>query len=225
MQPTQLFFQLKEAACDIKPKLIGLDTAADVFAGQENDRSHVRQFIGLLRGLAIAANATVLVCGHPSLTGISSGSGLSGSTAWHNSVRARCYLHPATTDKGEEPDPELRELTFKKNNYGPIAERVLLRWKNGVFVPEPGAGSLEKRAADQKAEDLFLTLLGQFETQGRNVSDKPSSPNYGPTVFSKEPGVNSRKEALADAMRRLFQSRKYPRRAVRQTQPTLLKAG
>ena len=39
VQTTQLFRQLREAACDIKPKLIGLDTAADIFAGEENDRA------------------------------------------------------------------------------------------------------------------------------------------------------------------------------------------
>jgi RecA-family ATPase len=209
VQATALCRQLREAACDIQPKLIGLDTAADIFVGEENDRSQVRQFIGLLRGLAIAANATVLVCTHPSLTGISSDTGLSVSTAWHNSVRARCYLHPAKTEKGDEPDPELRELTFKKNNYSPIAEHVPLRWKAGVFVPEPRTGSLEKLAADQRTEELFLKLLNRFDEQGRNVSEKPTAPTYAPTMFSKDPGANgTRKEAFAAAMRRLFHARK-----------------
>jgi RecA-family ATPase len=208
VQATALFRQLREAACDIKPKLIALDTSADVFAGEENDRSQVRQFIGQLRGMAIASNSTVLVCSHPSLTGINTGTGLSGSTAWHNSVRARCYLQTVGTNTGDEPDPQLRELTFKKNNYGPIAECVLLRWKAGVFVPEPSAGSLEKLAADQKAEDLFLMLLERFEEQGRTLSDRPTSHNYAPSVFSKEPGIGTRKETFADAMRRLFHSRK-----------------
>jgi RecA-family ATPase len=106
VQPTQRFGQLKEAACDIKPKLIGLDTASDIFAGTENDRAQVRQFIGLLRGMAIASNSTVLICSHPSLTGINSGTGLSGSTAWHNSVRARAYMHPFKINGGEELDRE-----------------------------------------------------------------------------------------------------------------------
>ena len=34
-----------------KPRLVIIDTRADVFAGNENDRSQARQFIGLLRGL------------------------------------------------------------------------------------------------------------------------------------------------------------------------------
>ena len=89
IKPTPLYHQLMEAARDLRPKSIGLDTSPDIFAGNENDRTQVRQFIGLMRGMAIAANAAVIIAGHPSLTGVNSGSGLSGSTAWHNSVRAR----------------------------------------------------------------------------------------------------------------------------------------
>jgi len=113
IQPTPLFAKLKEAACDIRPRVIGLDTSADIFAGNEIDRSQVRQFIGLLRQIAIAANSAVIVLTHPSLTGISSGSGLSGSTAWHNSVRARAYL---TSPKSDDGESDLRRIEFLKNN-------------------------------------------------------------------------------------------------------------
>ena len=70
IQPTKLFERIREAACDIRPKLIVLDNAADIFGGNENDRAQVRQFIGMLRGMAIAAGAGVLLTSHPSLTGI-----------------------------------------------------------------------------------------------------------------------------------------------------------
>ena len=59
------------------------------FPGNEIDRRQTRQFVTLLRRLAIDANAAVVLISHPSLTGIASGSGLSGNTAWHNSTRAR----------------------------------------------------------------------------------------------------------------------------------------
>ena len=108
-------------ARDIRPKLIGLDTSADIFAGNENDRAQVRQFIGLIRGMAIDANAAVILCAHPSLTGMTSGSGLSGGTAWHNSVRARAYLRAATSQEGAGPGKDLRVLEFMKSNYGPVA--------------------------------------------------------------------------------------------------------
>jgi RecA-family ATPase len=210
IKPTPLFDELKVQATSIQPKLIVLDTVADIFAGQENDRSQVRQFIGILRGLAIASNSTVLVCSHPSLTGINSGTGLSGSTGWHNSVRARAYMHAVTVGSdGEQPDPDLRELEFMKNNYGPKAEKVLLRWKQGVFVPEPRTGSFEKIAADQKDEQQFMTLLHCFAEQGRRVSDKHNAPNYAPTAFSRDPRANGiSKKRFADAMNRLFYSGK-----------------
>ena len=210
IEPTLLFHRLHKAVCAIEPETLVIDTSADVYAGNENDRMQVRQFVGLLRGLAIEGNCSVLLCSHPSLTGINTGTGLSGSTGWHNSVRARMFFRTATTAQGEEPDPELRELLFMKNNYGPIGARVLLRWKNGVFVPEPCEGSLEKAAAERRVEDLFLTLLTRFNGQGRNVSDKVG-PSYAPALFAKElEAKTSRvgKDTLASAMARLFSAGK-----------------
>jgi len=129
IEPTILFARLQGMASTHKPKAIMLDTAADIFAGNENDRSQVRQFITLLRGLAIGTGAAVILVTHPSLHGTSSGSGLSGSTAWHNSVRARMYFKSAPSDNESNL---LRTLEFSKNNYGPIGEHVMLRWHNGV---------------------------------------------------------------------------------------------
>jgi RecA-family ATPase len=208
IRPTPLFTQLLEAGCDIKPKLIVLDTSADVYAGSEIDRSQVRQFVGQLRSMAIQSNSSVILNSHPSLTGINTGTGTSGSTGWHNSVRARMYLKPAETEKGDEPDPELRELQFMKNNYGPKGEKILLRWQNGVFVPAGSVAPLDKLAADQKADGIFLTILGKFNQQSRDVSAQPSK-TYAPALFAKEPeakGVNNR--ALEGAMSRLLDTNK-----------------
>jgi RecA-family ATPase len=211
VKATPLFDQLMQAAGDLKPKLIGLDTSADIFAGNESDRTQVRQFIGLLRGMSIAGNSSVIVCTHPSLTGISSGTGLSGSTAWHNSVRARAYLHKVTTTGDVEPDHTLRQLDFMKSNYGAVAASVTVRWKNGVYTMEAKPGSLEAIAADAKADEVFMTLLAAFMEQGRNVSDRPTSHNYAPTMFAAErraKEANIKKPGLVAAMRRLFDARK-----------------
>jgi RecA-family ATPase len=205
IMPTPLFARLRQAARDIRPRLIVVDNSADVFAGNENDRAQVRQFVTLLRGIAIDANAGLLLTSHPSLTGISTGSGLSGSTAWNASVRSRLYFKRAKTEKDEEPDPDLRVLELMKSNYGPVGETITLRWKAGLFLPVAGTGSLDKMAAEQKADDAFLTMLAQFEKQGRNVSDKPTANSYAPAMFCKETAAQGiRKAELADAMRRLF---------------------
>lgn len=197
IKPTELFIRLQKTALQIKPKLIVIDNSADVFGGNENDRSQVRQFITILRGLAITAETAVLLTSHPSLTGINSGSGLSGSTGWNNNVRSRMYFRKMTTDKGEEPDPDLRLLEVMKANYGPVGETITVRWKSGPFLPEAAMGTLDKAAADQAADNLFLRLLGKFQAQGRNVSHYKTAHTFAPTAFGK------RKE-LTEAMERLF---------------------
>jgi RecA-family ATPase len=195
IQTTRLFGRIHQAACDIRPSLIVLDNAADIYGGNENDRAQVRQFIALLRGMAIASGAGLLLTSHPSLTGIASGSGLSGSTAWNASVRSRLYFKRAVTDKDEEPDPNLRVLEVMKANYGPVG----------------GVTSLEKLAAERAAEQIFLTLLDEFNRQGRNTSAKPSAPTYAPTLFAKEKQARDhhiKKANFEVAMRNLFSAGK-----------------
>ena len=207
VQATKLFGRIREAACDIQPRLIVLDNSADVFAGNENDRAQVRQFVTLLRNMAISASAGLLLTSHPSLTGISTGTGLSGSTAWNASVRSRLYFKRAKTENDEEPDPDLRVPEVMKANYGPVGETVTVRWKGGLFLPVGGVSNLEKLAAEQNAEHLFLTLLDRFTRQGRNTCEKPSAPTYAPTLFTKESEARElgiRKVDFEGAMRRLF---------------------
>jgi RecA-family ATPase len=80
IKPTPLWRGVASMVADIRPKLVVLDTAADIYAGNENIRPEVRQFIGILRGLAIERDLAVALSSHPSLTGLSTGSGTSGST-------------------------------------------------------------------------------------------------------------------------------------------------
>ena len=69
IEPTPLFHQLFEEASTVKPKVIALDASADVFGGNEIDRSQVRQFVGVqLRKLAGATDGAVILLSHPSLT-------------------------------------------------------------------------------------------------------------------------------------------------------------
>jgi len=207
--PTKLLQRVREAACDLKPKLLLLDNSADVYGGNENDRAQVRQFIGLLRSIAMASGAGVLLTSHPSLTGLSSGSGLSGSTAWNASVRSRLYFKRAIIDKDQEPDPDLRVLEVVKANYGPVGETIMLRWDNGLFLPVAGQSTLEKLAREQKVDSLFLMLLNRWTRQGRAVSDKAKANAYAPSAFASEPEAkadNVSKQELAAAMDRLFRS-------------------
>ncbi len=205
IQPTPLYQRLLEAAGDIKPVLIGIAASANVFAGNENDRAQVQQFVGLLTRVAMVANGSVVLISHPSLAGINTETGLSGTTQWHNSVRARYFMRSVKPAAGEPLDTDLRELVFKKNNYGPISETITLRWSNGLFLPV-GSGA-DQAAKEAIAQDVFLTLLKRFNPQNRHVSDKPSA-NYAPALFAREEearGAGLTKVDFERAMRLLFQ--------------------
>jgi DNA polymerase I-like protein with 3'-5' exonuclease and polymerase domains/RecA-family ATPase len=206
VEPTALYRALLEAAGDIKPATIGIAASANVFAGNENDRAQVQQFIGLLTRVAMAANGSLTLISHPSIAGINTDSGLSGSTQWHNSVRARYFMREVKPEAGEPLDTDLRELVFKKNNYGSISESIMLRWNNGLFLPESGA-ALDQAAKEAIAEEVFLALLKRFATNNRKVGDKPSA-NYAPALFAVEDEAKRAgltKRDLERAMRRLFQ--------------------
>jgi RecA-family ATPase len=158
-----------------------------------------------MQALAMVAEGSVTVLSHPSLQGIASGSGISGSTAWHGAFRFRQYLKGVKPEEGE-PEGDLRELQFKKNQYGPTGETVVVRYQNGLFLPEAGMASLEQIAHEAKADEVFLELLRQLSEQNRYVSDKKSR-SYAPAVFAEEDtakkaGMTSKK--LAAAMQRLF---------------------
>jgi RecA-family ATPase len=207
IEPTALYHRLYEEAADLKPRVVALDASADVYAGNEIDRSQVRQFVGLLRKLAGACNGAVILLAHPSLSGINSGSGISGSTAWHNSMRARIYLKSPQPEAGEQPDSDLRELTFKKNNYGPKNDSIILRYKNGLFLPEAGMSSLDKAEREMNVDTAFLAGLQKLIDQGQSVSPQVQSHTYAPRMIAKVEKEYRPKE-LEAAQGRLLDARR-----------------
>ena len=203
LMQTALFEELDKRAAEEAPVLIVIDTLADVYPANENDRAKVRQFVGILRGLAIKRKCAVLLLGHPSLTGLNSGTGTSGSTAWNNSVRSRLYLS-RISDNGFEPDADARVLSTKKANYGRTGGEINLKWEAGVFVAEAQPTGLDALAAAAKGERVFLKLLDEYAAQGRRVNASGGK-TYAPKEFAEHPeseGVTKR--AFKAAMNRLL---------------------
>lgn len=208
VRPTELFNTMVRTVQALRPRWIGLDTAADIFVVNERDRSQVRQCISLLRGVALEFDTAVILLAHPSLAGISSGSGLSGSTAWNNSVRSRMYLKSDEKKKagkgkdedddvddaepGAEPSTEpvtdktARTLEFLKSNYSALAASIKLQWKNGMLLPDtmPSLTPIDRAALEQRARDIFRKLLAQYNKQDRVVSLKQTARNFAPKEFA-----------------------------------------
>jgi RecA-family ATPase len=206
LKKTPLFDQLYLSATTIKPALIVIETAADVFGGNEIDRSHVRQFIALLRRLARDSGAAVLLLAHPSVAGKASGDGTSGSTGWNNSVRSRMYFEIMKKEDTREDD--IRELKVMKANYARKGEVVRVRWERGVFVLHGDLPPREQLVENAKIDEIFLTCLDIKTAQGLGVGPNPSS-NYAPTKFAtmtEAQGLSP--EALKKAMERLHRNKR-----------------
>jgi RecA-family ATPase len=205
--PTALYAEIDAKVRDTAAKLAIFDTLADLHSGQENDRAHARQVISQIRGLALRNDCAVVLLAHPSLTGLATDTGASGSTAWNNSVRSRLYLERIFMD-GNEADPDLRKLTTMKANDGPVGAEVLFRWTDGALKLESAGTGLDRMAAEAKAERIFMDLLREREAQGRPVSHSPSS-TYAPTQFASDPQAEGVSRAqFRAAMERLFAAKK-----------------
>jgi DNA polymerase len=209
IHPTPLYEQLYEMAGDIKPVMIGIASAAIVFAGNENARPEVQQFLWLLRRLARVSGGYVLLVAQPSLTGIGDASashaGLSGTTQWHNGCRGRAVLRNVKPE-GNGADTGLREIKFYKNQYGPLSSSCFVRWQNGLFLPVAGMSTDQAERAT-KAEGVFVALLKLFTSQKQVVSHAVGR-NYAPARFAEHPGAEgiTRKD-FSQAMQRLLDAK------------------
>ena len=126
--------EIREAS----PALVILDPVAAAFAGNENDRAAVRQWLSHLNALARETGAAILLISHPPKH---SGHTYSGSTDWDNGVRAAWSLDPEVVPGVECEDadgkyikPRGLALTLTKSNYSRAGLRLWLRWDESPKV-------------------------------------------------------------------------------------------
>lgn len=202
---TPLLNALAAHITEKKFALVVLDTLADFFGGNENNRSQVTQFVRALGRVAHDNGCAIVVCGHPSLSGVSSGAGTSGSTAWSNAVRSRLYLRRDKDDKGIERNPRRRVLSAPKANYrADGASDLTIEYTSGTFRAVSGVVTLSEAQVD---EEVFLDCLRQREGA---VSTSPKG-NYAPKLFAKYLTDNGRAISaprLEAAMNRLLAAKK-----------------
>jgi hypothetical protein len=101
MRPTPLFESIRVAINNAQPVLVIVDNVAATFAGNQNDRVMVRTYVNLWRAIArIPSRPAVLLLDHPSLSGLTTGTGRGGNMDWRNAVRSALYLY-VLPDKAE----------------------------------------------------------------------------------------------------------------------------
>jgi RecA-family ATPase len=161
----QLWHELAAEVKEFGAQLVIIDTLADTFSGNENYRGQARAFVNQLRHLAQAIDGAVILTAHPSVAGQNSGSGLSGSTAWNNSVRSRLYL-TRPKESEQDGDSDERVLRRMKANYAGIGDEIRMKWQDGVLVPEHVQGGMLGAIERDKIERAFLDALAAAISKG-----------------------------------------------------------
>ena len=165
--------RLNEALHDSGAVMCVIDTAADTFPHNENDRREVRGYIAQLRRIARANNCAIVLIAHPSKSAMHDDHKHSGSTAWRNSVRAMVYLSKPKAEPGESTH-DLRTLEVTKANGGAVGELIDLRYSEGVFVHKERPERTDRDSAASKADRVFMALA-------RKCLDVPDPPGRCPS--------------------------------------------
>ncbi len=165
---------LRERCEQVRPALVILDNAAQLFAGQENDRPSVTAFCNKLTGIARDYDCAVLLLGHPAKA---LGSEFSGSTAWEAAVRARLFMELA--------DDGSTTLSIGKANYSQRSQ-LRLEWRSpGGFV---AVRTGEQSACLDLAKQVLRDSLAHFTDAKRTCSHDPQARNYLPKLVVTEIG-------------------------------------
>ncbi len=203
--PTTVYKRLWEILTEHQPVLVVVDNASDVFEGNENDRSQVRGFVRSLAKICrqVGSHPAILLLTHTPKQAVNGrGESYSGSTAWHNSARARLSLTPAKDDDGR------LTLSLDKLNIGPrTAEPLhLVRSHGGVLELDENAHDAED-APNEPPTSTLLHLLADFVRRGERVSPEPKAHTNAWAMLRDEVGFPRKKyrnaSALLTAMRQL----------------------
>lgn len=189
---TFLFQELTTQIEDFGPGLVIIDTVAHVFSGNENIRPHATQFVNELQKIVTGKDRAIVLCSHPSIAGMASGTGYSGSTAWPATVRAHMWLKrpKGYDDEAEGADHDLRILKTMKANWGPGHGLVKMRWKEGVFVkeePKPRKSmndAYHRQELDNKVRDLIRWLV---ENEDQLIANPRAGKNYILNAITEKP--------------------------------------
>ena len=207
IKATKTFGWLREMTLDIKPKLLCIEAASDVFDVDEIIRAHAKACVRLLQRLAIEADTAILLLFHPSLSGITSGRGTSGSTQWNNTMRSRLFFQTLPGTKEDDPDNKRKVLEVMKANRGPTGEKVVLEWRNGLFVPPATMMTVERAAREQAVDLAFLTALRRLLGQNQDISPgKTSTLSASKAMKGAAETKGMRDSELFEAQQRLLDS-------------------
>jgi hypothetical protein len=182
---TPFWRQLRDDAIAFGAQFIVIDPLSETFDGNQNDQVQVRHFVKFALGrLASEIGGTLLITAHPSVAGMASGAGTSGSVQWGTAFRSRIYLHKPELEAGDaKPASSERTLSLPKSNYSASEVNIALYWDDGILAVRGDDEHMQVACVE-----LYLKLLDKLSDEGQPVSNnKQATNNYAPSLFARRP--------------------------------------
>jgi RecA-family ATPase len=140
-------------------EVLMVDGISDTFGGSEASKTEVKRYVNALLSLIPADVGSLLLIGHvnrPTAANPNTTEGYSGTTGWHNAVRARLYLYPESRpDEGGDGRRERTGdliLELQKSNHGPMEASMRFAWDEAAHL-FAGKAVLPATKADRAERD------------------------------------------------------------------------
>lgn len=195
----QLAMRMKQGS-----QVLMVDGISDTYDGNENARAEVKAYINALLALVHPDEGAVILVGHVSkpAANTKAAEGYSGSTGWHNSVRARWYLRPEQKILDEGGSAERTGdlvMELQKSNLGPTDGCVRFTWDEaaGLFVGQVDQGEthFDRNYRNRQEQDAILSAIVSCPvdipaaTQGQRTAFKVLSlqPGFPHSIGASKP--------------------------------------
>jgi RecA-family ATPase len=188
---TELFERLEKTIAAIEPVVVWLDNRGLLVTGNENDRTIASMAMRSLQLLAEKYQCSIIMLSHPSLTGINTGTGSSGSTAWMNTARSVINMTKPKEEGDSEAPDDMRVLENNKANYAKHGTKVSLKWEFNRFIctdPPPSADTSIGRM--DKAERVVLKLLRWHAGKGIDLTLSSAPKEFDKLPKDMREGLN-----------------------------------
>lgn len=154
------WFELQKRMRVYQTEVLFVDGISDTYGGNENAKAEVKRYVNSLVRLIDPNRGAIVLIGHiakPAASGLPTTEGYSGTTGWHNSVRARWYLYPETEsaeDGGRATKTGDLMLELQKSNLGQTDQTMRFQWDKSahLFIGQSASLSAFDRKHQERTE-------------------------------------------------------------------------
>lgn len=207
------YYELQKRMHAYQSDVLLVDGISDTYGGNENSKTEVKRYVNSLVRLIQADRGAVILVGHiakPTATASSTSEGYSGTTGWHNSVRARWYLYPET-QQGEDGERPSRTgeliLELQKSNLGRMDQSMRFAWDQDkhLFLGQSASlATFDRKHQDRTEQAAILRAFASCKAESIVIPAAMQGPRTAYLVLSQRPEFPDSLKGQGSAKSRRF---------------------